>query len=104
MKTKHGRNGSLTPDDQRAIQGILDEVRDEYVRAATDVGWTPEHDDTHEVAFMIDLATERLARARNDAQSWPSDARVSEARDNLVKAANLLVATIARLDREASHG
>lgn len=103
MKTEHGKNGSMTPDDQKALRGVVDEFYDERMRSATDLGWTPEHDDTHPIPDMLNLVGHYKARAKNDLAAWPSDQRVSEARDNLVKAGALIAATITRMDREASR-
>lgn len=102
MKRIHGPNGSFTGTDQKALLGVVDEFHDERVRQAVDLGWTPEHDDTHDMDTMVALVDDRLRLVKNDLATWPSDQRVSEARDNLVKAGALLAAAITRLDREVS--
>lgn len=94
----------LTTAQRRALTGVLDELRDERFRQAGDLQFTPEHDDAHDPEQMLEWARVYTKRADRDLQSWPSDQNVSEARDNLVKAAALLVATIERLDREVSRG
>lgn len=92
----------LSKAQKATTKAVADEVRDERHRQVKDLGFGADHDDTHPTVFMVDLTHDYLARARNDLASWPSDARVSEGRDNLVKAAALIVATIERLDREVA--
>lgn len=61
-------------------------------RQLTELGWTAEHDDSHGVEHLVQLHD----RAVNNAGMAPSPI---EARDELVKAAALLVAAIEVLDR-----
>lgn len=76
-------------DDHLAL--VLKQVADERARQIT-LGWTAEHDDFRNVDRLVKMADKYARREDPDNEGYYS-------RDNLVKAAALMVAAIERLDR-----
>jgi hypothetical protein len=79
----------------------LTDIAAERVRQIEAEGWTPEHDDAHDVGELADAAA-CYARGEQMSSVWPwSDEwwKPSDRRRNLIKAGALIVAEIERLDR-----
>lgn len=89
---------------REATTRVLADVAAERTRQIED-GWTPEHDDTHEGGELAQaaaaLALPPKAFHYSRLSFWPWDKWMSGGarRDELVKAAALIVAEIERLDR-----
>lgn len=83
---------------------VLQEITAERQRQVKDLNYTVQHDDGHTIREMVNVADSYTRRAWNAAAQWPSDPDYTDARDNLVKAATVLVAAIERLDREVARG
>jgi hypothetical protein len=87
---------------------VILEITDERMRQVREEGWTPEHDDDHELGEMaIAAACYSIHSAGNYEVNhvpgaWPWDSewwKPKNPRRDLVRAAALLVAEIERLDR-----
>ena len=106
-------NGWLSPDSYS--KGAMD-VLNERVRHESEEGWTPAHDDNHTegelaraggcyaIAAGIQALTSKPGEnvAAPPAGVWPWHPdwwKPRSARENLVRAASLLIAEIDRLDR-----
>ncbi len=102
-------------NDRSAL--ICNEILNERTRQVEEEGWTPAHDDEHELGEMAAAAgCYAIAAAGNPSHpmppnygdpgyEWPWDLKwwkPTTARRNLVKAAALIVAEIERLDRVES--
>jgi hypothetical protein len=70
---------------------ILEEIAAERARQV-ELGWTIEHDNRYGVHHLVALSEKYAHRDNDEDPGYYS-------RDNLVKAATLLVAAIERLDR-----
>lgn len=88
----------------RGLPLVLQEITAERHRQVKDLQFTIQHDDAHRPDELVALGRAYQRQALVDLASWPSDADLTSARDNLVKAATLLVAAIERLDREVARG
>ena len=80
---------------------IIGEIRAELGHAQVARGYDSAHDDRHEQG---ELASAAIAYIMGDASMWPFDAqrfhvRHGHHRDELIKAAGLIISEIARLDR-----
>ena len=93
---------------RKRTENIVAEIRDERYRQIRDEGWSPAHDDEHELGEMAAAAgCYALSAAGNPEHPEPHDEwpwhhkwwKPTTARRNLVKAAALIVAEIERLDR-----
>lgn len=107
----------MTPDEkylERVAEldgGILHEIREERIRQHAEEGWTPEHDDQHGAGELArGAACYAMTRIIDDGwllkQLWPWDLRwwkPKSRRQDLIRAASLLVAEIERLDRAGSR-
>src|SRR3546814_786998 len=101
-----GCGGAVMP-----AMSIGAEFEAEYYRQAHDEGYDPDHDDTHREG---ELACAAVAYAmpewlnewmdKNDIKIWPfeGEPKFKDRRRDLVRAGALLIAEIARLDREIS--
>jgi hypothetical protein len=83
-------------------------VLDERKRQQSAEGWTPEHDDLHDTGelaiaaacYCAAVSRAKLAARRSRGRGLASGSR-RDRRNNLVRAAALLLAEIERLDRAA---
>lgn len=73
---------------------VLAQITLERDRQLTELGWTPEHDDTHGAVHLVSLAVDHIIEVGYVAVR-------ADDRDELVQAAALLVAAIEVLDRQA---
>jgi hypothetical protein len=96
-------------EQQRAIDGGTPAARDvlaERERHKTAEGWTSEHDDEHTDGSMALAAAAYAVHFRHGAgRLWPWAAKwwkPRSHRENLVRAAALILAEIERLDRAAA--
>jgi hypothetical protein len=87
-------------------QGMKDVIR-ERQRQIAQLGWTPEHDDAHKDGELeLAAACYALAKSKQGTSHiWPwawKWWKPREVRENLVRAAALLLAAIERIDRKAA--
>lgn len=75
---------------------VLVDVSAERRRQATDLGWTQEHDDSHDLKEFVDLAGDQIAKASRALTN-------TEHREHMIKAIALLVAQVEVLDRRAGR-
>jgi hypothetical protein len=87
------------------------DVLDERKRQQSAEGWTPEHDDLHDTGELAIAAACYCAAVGPSktggtpiAWPWPGFWKPKDRRNNLVRAAALLLAEIERLDRAARNG
>lgn len=80
----------MTDDTER----VLNDIRAERGRQI-ELGWTPEHDDSHSTHDLVGLANSYAGRPESDADEH----RGLYSRRRLVQAAALLVAAIEANDR-----
>ena len=104
------------PNDASEVAKALSDVQAERARQIDALGWTPEHDDSHDRDNSLSRAAACYAIAGLGAngpfwvnhlqvpqQVWPYrwEWKPKDRRTNLVRAAALIVAEIERLDRAA---
>jgi len=95
---------------RRSTDDIVGAIRAERYRQIQDEGWTPAHDDEHELGEM---AVAAACYAKNSTENysynfppddWPWEFKwwkQKDPRQDLIRAAALIVAEIERLDRAA---
>lgn len=94
----------------KETETVLDEIGRERYRQVEDEGWTPEHDDRHELGELAVAAagycqqsTENYEQAEvRVPTNWPWSYdwwKPKNPRRDLIRAAALIVAEIERLDR-----
>lgn len=90
---------------------VVLEIARERERQIEDEGWTPEHDDEHDLGHMAVAAACYAMKSTENYEhkalpdEWPWDTerwKPTTPRRDLVKAAALIVAEIERLDRKGS--
>lgn len=80
---------AVAPPGTEELSRVLDDIRVERDRQIGK-GWTPEHDDEHDTADLVALATERL---------YLSDGEDQLTRRRLVEGVAMLVSAIEAIDR-----
>ena len=93
----------------RPHEHVILEIARERERQMTEEGWTPEHDDEHDLGQMAAAAACYAMKSTENydheetPDEWPWDDawwKPTSPRRDLVKAAALLVAEIERIDRK----
>lgn len=105
----------LTEAQKQTIRGsakVFADVMVERGRQISVEGWTPEHDDRHSAGQLAGAAASyavggglfKVNHLQVPLQVWPYrwEWKPKGQRENLIRAAALLVAEIERLDREAA--
>ena len=113
MRQSKRTEADVVHDINSPTANVLAEVAAERLRQQTSEGWTPEHDDTHDAGQMAGAAAcYSLTAIEHSGPNatidfhWPwsrSWWKPKDKRNNLVRAAALLVAEIERLDRAKAH-
>lgn len=92
---------AMSNDPQRNTMKVLEELRVERKKQLS-MGYTPEHDDAHTHKQMCHAAIAYAMPEEREGRlywPWPNDIQRRDRREDLVKAASILVAEIERMDR-----
>lgn len=105
---------SKLAEAERALEPAAKDVLEERKRQVSEEGWTPEHDDGHDIDYSLARAAAAYAYFNDEIPAaaalasslWPWHRQwwkpSSDRRRNLVKAGALILAEIKRLDRLAT--